>query len=108
MRHIKIKHPEWLSHSTPGKSIEMFNRGLYPDSIAGWMLVVSLKHPLRAIYGSNFRAALALLWWSIWEPFNFHVIERVRYRGLIKEWESEWDAEDAVRDGREAARQGKN
>lgn len=60
-----IKHPEWLKVSKPQDSIDLFNRGLLPESIARWMLVTGLRHPLRAIYGSNFRAAMALLWLAL-------------------------------------------
>lgn len=69
-RKIKIKHPAWLKVSTPGKSIALYNQGLLPGTIAGWMITVGCKHPLRAIYGSDLRAAWALLkqatverWW---------------------------------------------
>lgn len=62
---IKIKHPEWLKVSTPGKTIALFNSGTLPKNIAGWMIVTSLKHPLRAVYGSDLRAAWALLWAAI-------------------------------------------
>jgi len=108
MTRIKIKHPDWLKVSTPGKAIECFNKGLYPDSIAGWMLVVSLKHPLRAIYGSDLRAALALLWLSLWGPFKLHVVDRIRYWSDIKKWTQEWGVEDEAHDQRAAAREGKN
>ncbi len=65
MKNINIKNPEWLKHSTPGKTIALFNNKGMPPSIAGWMIVVSLRHPLRAVYGSDLRAALALLWWAV-------------------------------------------
>ena len=35
---VKIKHPEWLSVSKPESSISLFNRGLLPSNIAGWMI----------------------------------------------------------------------
>jgi hypothetical protein len=62
---VKIKHPDWLAYSTPQKSIDLFNRGVLPPSIAGWMIVTGCKHPLRAVYGSDLRAALALLWQAL-------------------------------------------
>lgn len=62
---IKIRHPEWLNYSHPQKNIDLFKKGIYPDSMAGWFIVVGLKHPLRAVYGSDIRAALALLWQAI-------------------------------------------
>lgn len=61
---IKIRHPEWLEYSSAQKTIDLYRSGKIPESIAGWMIVVGLKHPLRAVYGSELRAALALLWWA--------------------------------------------
>lgn len=81
--HIEIKHPEWLKVSSPQKAIDLFNCGRLPRAIDGWMIVVGLKHPLRAVYGTDVRAAWALLlsaivgkfsdwWWNIqwriWPP----------------------------------------
>ena len=62
---IPIEHPEWLEHSSPEKTIALIRKGMVPNSIGGWMLVVSLKHPLRAVYGSDMKAAFALLWLAI-------------------------------------------
>ena len=60
-----IRHPDWLKVSKPETSIGLFNRGLLPQSIAGWMIVTGLKHPLRAVYVSDLRAAMALLWQAL-------------------------------------------
>lgn len=67
-RKHKIKHPEWLRLAAPQKCIDMFNAGILPDSVASWMIVTALRYPLRAVYGSNFRAALALLWLAVSDP----------------------------------------
>lgn len=61
----EIKHPDWLKVSDPCTSLRLYLTGRMPESIAGWMIVTSLKHPLRAVYGSDLRAALALLWQAI-------------------------------------------
>lgn len=58
---LPIAHPDWLEHSQPEKSINLFRAGLMPRTIAGWMIVVGCKHPLRAVYGSDLRAGWALL-----------------------------------------------
>jgi len=58
---LKIKHPEWLEHSAIDKTMNLIRTGKCPECIAGWMLVVPLKHALRAIYGSNLKAAWHLL-----------------------------------------------
>lgn len=75
-RIINIKHPEHLRYSTPGKTLSLYNAGILPESIAGWMIVTSLKHPLRAIYGSDLKAAWHLLLMSIKDKW-FHLKYRV-------------------------------
>lgn len=67
---LPIKHPDWLTHSTPQKSIDLYLKHLLPQNIAGWMIVVGCLHPLRAVYGSDLRAAWALLVWAIQGKFE--------------------------------------
>lgn len=55
-----------------------------PQSIAGWMLVTSLKHPLRAVYGSDLKAAWALLISATKEAISGR-IDDVLYRLKIKQ-----------------------
>jgi len=81
---IPVAHPDWLTHSHPETSLELFRKGMLPANIAGYMMVVGLKHPLRAIYGSDLRAALALLRLAIkdlfghwWMTFQRVVIWRI-------------------------------
>ena len=99
---MKIQHPEALACSNPGKAIEMYRKGMLPDSIAGWMIVVGCQHPLRAIFGSDLKAALGLLslairakiWWTwlrlshtwgrlvswyAWQIFQIEVIFRLEW-----------------------------
>jgi hypothetical protein len=66
----KIQHPDWLRFSGPEKALELYLTGKLPKSIAGWMIVVGLKHHLRAVYGSDLRAALALLWDALYGPLE--------------------------------------
>jgi hypothetical protein len=80
----RVLHPEWLDHSHPETAIALFKAGKLPQNVAGWMLVVGLKHPLRAVYGSDLRAAWALLWWAIadrldgyWVRFQCRVIWKI-------------------------------
>ena len=73
---LRIAHPDWLRISDPGKTLLLYQKGILPDAIAAWMIVVSLKHPLRAVYGSDLRAALALLWQATW----CKVRDEIRYR----------------------------
>ncbi len=79
MRTIQVRRPDWIKHSTPQKAIDLYNTRALPGSIAGWMIVVGLKHPLRAVYGSDIRAALALLVWAIWDKFE-DVYWMIRFR----------------------------
>lgn len=92
---VKIRHPEWLNVSHPQKHIDLFKKGVYPESMAGWFIVVGLKHPLRAVYGSDMRAALALLWQAIRaktiEPIRFwwwRIRNRKEYRDMCEEVEA--------------------
>lgn len=68
-RKIPIRHPDWLIYSNPQVAIRIFLRGNMPDNIAGWMIVTSLKHPLRCVYGSDLRAAWHLLIDALKEKF---------------------------------------
>lgn len=63
MNRIKIKHPDRLAPAFKAMkgSIELQERGLIPESIQGWMFVVPCRHLLRAIYGSDLKAAWALM-----------------------------------------------
>ncbi|MBO0887464.1 hypothetical protein J2P12_00025 [Candidatus Bathyarchaeota archaeon] len=67
---IPIRHPEWLKSSDPGRYLDLYHHGVMPDAFAGWILVVSLKHPLRAIYGSDLRAAWELLKAAIYDKIK--------------------------------------
>jgi len=81
--HIEIAHPEWLEHSHPQKTIHLILAGKMPNVIAGWCLVVALKHPLRAVYGSDLRAAWKLLLWALHNRFEDKFllpIERAWYK----------------------------
>ena len=65
-----IRHPDWLDHSNPQTSIDLFRASKLPPTISGWMIVVGLKHPLRAVYGSDLRAAWSLLGQAIADRFH--------------------------------------
>lgn len=96
-RDIKIAYPEHLRYSTPGKTIRLYCENRLPGTIAGWMLVTSLKHPLRAIYGSDVRAAWNLLLDAIielirgkWMDFRFaHDLLTQEERKIKAEMEAE-------------------
>jgi hypothetical protein len=89
MHFPKIRHPDWLKDSTIEKTHRHYREGIYPESISGWLLVTAHRHDLRAIYGSDFRAACALLWHCIVEKLAFHCY-RVRWRvGLLTKVERE-------------------
>lgn len=95
---LKIQHPDWLKVSNPQQSIDLYQRGILPEAIAGWMIVTALKHPLRAVYGSDFEAAIGLLkeatwgkardeiyyrWWKWLHPDEVEEIEKeIKSEGL--------------------------
>lgn len=70
---IKIRHLDWLRTSKNTDHIrKLILDGTLPKALAGWSLVVAVKHDLRAVYGSDLRAALALLASALadkWEAF---------------------------------------
>jgi len=81
MHFPKIKHPEWLKEpeSQIEKVMKLIRQKKMPDKIAGWMIVVAAKQPLRAVYGSNLRAALALLvsaLHDLWREWTYRCIRR--------------------------------
>jgi len=106
---IPIQHPEWLTQSTPGKTIDLFNQGRLPKSIDGWMLVVSLRHPLRAIYGSNLKAAWHLFLLALWDKWDNPGVQIWMWRAarLFRKTERDYwlahglDEEDLDRDDEE-------
>jgi hypothetical protein len=72
---VKIQHPEWLSSSKPQDSIRLYLEGKMPATIAGWCIVVGLKHPLCAVYGSDFKAARALLYQALQDKWENRITE---------------------------------
>ena len=98
--YIQIRHPEWLRASTPQKFIDLVNRGLAPEQIAGWMIVVGCKHPLRAVYGSDLRAALALFYQAtigkLRESFDYQWW-RIRHPEEVRQIDA--DIDQAIADG---------
>ncbi len=71
----QIKHPEWMSYVNLEKSLKVYREGKLPCQIVGWMLVVPTRHLLRCIYGSDLRAAFALLWMAtigkLWDEISY-------------------------------------
>jgi hypothetical protein len=93
-RLVKIKHPEHLKEdSRPDFNVEsilhLYRKSKIPDSVAGWMIVVAAKRPLRAVYGSNLRAGLAIVRDDLIDRFT-----ALRYRlRLLTPKEREWERE---------------
>ena len=87
MKLVSIKHPEYLGYSDKSiaTSFRLFRQGNLPPELVGWILVVSLKQGLRAIYGSDLRAAWALLWGAVGECARmlwYRLIYRLGYNPL--------------------------
>lgn len=104
---LKIAHPEHLKYSHPQDSIRLFLAERMPECIAGWCIVVGCKHPLRAVYGSDLRAAWALLidalrdklddtiaqsrcrlwcWWHQQPPKAYWDLREIKYDKEHPEW----------------------
>ena len=93
MHYPKIKHPEWLKFCAIERTYKLYREGNLPASIEGFMLVTPLKHALRCIYGSDLRAALALLRQALWG----HAKRPYAYANWLlhrKQWENEELAEE--------------
>ena len=58
-----VAHPEWIldALSSLSRTSALYAKGLIPGSIEAPMIVVPIKRVLRGVYGSDLRAALALL-----------------------------------------------
>jgi hypothetical protein len=69
----KIKRPEYLAPERMQEIYALYREGTLPEFMAGWMLTTSLKHELRAIYGSDFRAACSLLYDSVAMFLFYHI-----------------------------------
>ena len=59
----KVVHPDWLPGATASlrKTLDLMENGSLPKCLTKPMLVVPMRWVLRSIYGSNLKAALALL-----------------------------------------------
>jgi hypothetical protein len=93
---IPIRHREWLPHCNIVKVFSMARDDKLPLAIEGWMLVTALKHPLRCVYGSDLKAALALLRQALWTKIKYPY-DLAYYLWHRKEYEQE-ELRDLVED----------
>ncbi len=58
-----LAHPDWMPRATKSmeSSISLYRRGLLPPTLEVPMVVVPCRYILRSVYGSDLRAAVALL-----------------------------------------------
>jgi len=89
---IPIKHPEWLQYSRVAETFAL-RKKIGPLPCDGWMLVVSMKHPLRAIYGSDLKAAWALMKMAVREKLRKPWLY-INYLLHRKEWQREQELEE--------------
>lgn len=83
-----IRNPQHLAYTQEhvARSLDLFLNGKIPRNIAGWMVTTPLKHGLRAVYGSDLRAARILLWDAICARINAYWF-RITYPWKKKEYE---------------------
>jgi hypothetical protein len=93
MRFTKIRHREYLKHCNIVDTWRLAQEGKIPSVIEGFMLVTSLKHGLRVIYGTNLKAALALLGMALWDKFKYP-FAYLNWLWHRKEWEAEEEREE--------------
>jgi hypothetical protein len=100
----KIRHPEWLESDHPfeasaiGNTLRLYREGKLPSTIAGCLIVNAATRPLRAVYGSNLRAGIALVFDSLIDKFTHF---RYRFRLLTpteRQWEQEFESEEFERE----------
>ena len=100
----KIAHQDWIGEAAKivEDSFRLYRTTGLPSKIEGFMLVTPMRRALRAIYGSDLRAALALLWLAVAGACGRRMTS-VKYRlwkaGLYRSeiWD-ELEAEDAELD----------
>ena len=98
----KVKHPDWLQHCNIETTIRLSKARRIPDSIEGFMLVTACNHVLRCVYGTNLRAAWALLLAAIWTKLT-HPWRYADYLIHRKQWEAE-ELADEMKDIEEDTR----
>ncbi len=80
---VKIQHPDWMDEGRIAKAYQLYRQKKLPSSIEGWMLLTPIKHELRAIYGSDLRAAWELSAQAVQEYIRirwvYHVERRLYY-----------------------------
>lgn len=84
-----IRRPGWLKEACKRLEIVLWLQAhdLIPESLKAWMLVVPLRHALRSVYGSDWRAAWAMLWWTVTDRIAcLWVKVQVRLLGKGQEW----------------------
>lgn len=69
MVNVPIKHPDWVLDAAGSltRSMSLYAKRQIPGCIEAPLVVVPVKRILRGVYGSDLRAALALLWMALEE-----------------------------------------
>lgn len=59
---IKIERPDWLAEALPEEidKLKLAQKGILPDVIKGWFIVVSCMRLLRCVYGDDMATVIAL------------------------------------------------
>lgn len=59
---IKIERPDWLEKALPEEmdKFKLVQKGILPDTIKGWFIVVSCIRLLRCVYGDDMSTVIAL------------------------------------------------
>lgn len=103
-----IRHPDWIVEATArvGQFSRLYARGVVPKSIEHFMIVTPVKRVLRGVYGSDLKAAWALLSSAVWESLcriPWRVRWFIRYSILRgdreadqRRWWAQMEAEDRL------------
>ena len=105
MKYTKVKHPEWIQHCNIDSAVRLSKAKRIPESIEGFMLVTACNHLLRCIYGTNLRAALALLSSALWVKVTYPW-RYLDWRIHRQQWEDE-EISDEMKDIEEEIKESK-
>jgi hypothetical protein len=89
----KVKHRRWIQHCNIDRVVRLCKQDKIPEVLEGFMLKAGCTHVLRCIYGSNLRAALALLGEALWDKatYPWRYFDWLLHR---KQWEDEEVADE--------------
>lgn len=104
----RIKYPDrlldpWLQTSDPSYTLKLYRQKKLPPAIAGFMIVTSIKYALRAVYGSDLKAAFILLLEALTDlvarrTLSSRILLWCAVRGFMRDEDDYWGSKGVPRD----------